>query len=250
MEAVGRQSARPAQTGKAPVDVALGRRFAAVWRAFRAAALEDDGRGQPPEWAFTAGVQLSAIARIEGQPDLLEALQRVQARLGPQAGLLLHPPQFLHLTVRMFGVGLSACQEGCDVRDYAGRLVSSREIDVALRQLLQGRPAFSVELRGVNAWPSAPFVQAFDAGMVTEIRAGIAAALPQLVDREYAGGFVPHLTLGYVCPGARLRDLAASIAPLRTLRVGEMHVRAIELVWGRGGTPHPELTAISRYVLT
>jgi 2'-5' RNA ligase len=233
-------------------DVVRARLYEKAWSAFLANCLDDESFGAPaPRRFMWAGTQLSCLIRMDGAPPaVMAAIRRVQRDLVLQAGVMIHPEYFLHITVRMFGEAEESCRGAlCAVQDRAGMSLASTEIDEALREALAGMPAFPITLRGTNSWHQAPFIQVFDGGGIRRIRERIAQALPTVEDREYVDGFIPHLTLGYYCDGADLPSIAQILSQRRDQLMGEFVPRAVELVWSRGGSPYPELITIGRYPL-
>jgi len=233
-------------------DMARARLYEKAWSDFRTSSVSQEGAFVPAPQRFVwTGTQLSCLIRLEGaSPELLAAIRREQRALLRYAGVMVHPRYFLHMTVRMFGEAEESCHgAACEVRDRAGVSVSSSEIDVTLREALAGTPACPITFRGLNSWREAPFLQVFDGGGISRIRGRISQALSEIEDREYADGFVPHLTLGYYCDGADLPAIAAYIGTRRDVFMGELVPRAVEMVWSRGGTPYPQLITIGRYPL-
>jgi len=224
----------------------LHRRHEAIWKAFLRDRLHrSDDAHELPGWMTLSGNQLSCLIRLTPFPDVVTSVVNLQRRLSRHGVLIPHPARFLHLTIRMFGEAsgeyeLLAAPRLCVPIQYICDSVS---------RSLCGLPAFQVILRGVNSWPEAPFVQVFDAGAILEIRRRIDQALPEAPDRDYPGGFLPHLTLGYYHFGADLTAIAREMAGLREYRVGRFSPRSVDLVWGRGASPHPELVTIARYPL-
>lgn len=238
--------------GKVDPNAELSRRYSAIWSSFAAGVRAGERAAQNGSAAeeFAEQSQLSCLISVQESPAVMESLRGVPALLADQPALVLHEPRFWHITVRMFGVALGDCSEdGCDVRDYAGRLFSSSDIRAVLAECVAQVPAFPVELRGLNAWLNATIVQAFDAGGITALRQCIQEALPDLSDRAYPGGFVPHLTLGFHRPGADLSGLLPALSRLRDLPLGHFVARSVQLVWGRAALPQPELVTLGTFPL-
>jgi len=233
-------------------NAALSRRYSAIWSSF-ARGIEAGERAAESGASvdeFAEQSQLSCLISVQEFPAMMEGLRKVQALLGSQPALVLHEPGFWHITVRMFGIALGDCSEdGCDVRDYAGRLFSSYDLRATLRECVAHVPAFPVELCGLNAWLNATFVQTFDAGGIATLRQCIQGALPELSDRGYPDGFVPHLTLGFHRPGADLSGLLPALSRLRDLPLGHFTAGSVQLVWGRAALPHPELVTLGTFRL-
>lgn len=238
------------EVGRAQADAMTAQRYEQAWCAFyESCAVGEAGLIGPRIFAW-GEMQLSCLIRLRHAPaEVLTSIRRAQRELGRLAGVMVHPEYFLHITVRMFG---SARDSGrfhvCEIETPDG-VVSSEEIDAALQDVMRGIDPFRIELRGVNSWHKAPFVEVYAGGMIAEIRRRIAEALPALEDREYAGGFAPHLSLGYYCAGADLRAVAETIAGMRGRPFGEFEPHSLELVWSQGRSPYPELTTLREYPL-
>jgi 2'-5' RNA ligase len=240
-----RPSLRPAGD-----NAALREQYESIWELFLAECIEQRMYSEEiPRWLALSGDLLSCMIRLEDQFSILEHIRRIQEALGQHREVMVHPEPFLHITVRMFGSSYPTCEGMCHLDHSEGVQLPISRLDQALREAVTDQPSFQLKLRGVNSWREAPFIQAFDDGAIGELRRRVAAALPELRDRRYEGGFIPHLTVAYYHPGVDLAEVAGEIALLRDACVGELMVEELELVRGRGEMPYPNLVTLGRYRL-
>ncbi|MBI3947801.1 MAG: RNA 2',3'-cyclic phosphodiesterase [Armatimonadetes bacterium] len=172
----------------------------------------DDGGSVPGVRAFVA-VTLPAIRR--------DAIAAIQRRLMGAPGVKWVEPENFHFTLRFLGQIRRAA-----VESLCGRL----------RAGLAGRPAFSLCLSGVGAFPSTQRPRTVWLGVSQGARhlEALAAVVEAAVVAE---GFPPeerpfraHLTLGRVKVSPPPADLARALAAEAAAQVGEMAVGEVVLV--------------------
>lgn len=175
---------------------------------------------------------LSVILPVRDE-RIIARVQRIQSRLAHLPILDLHPPHTLHLTVRALGF-LVPQPSAADEID----LVDLRRLKTALREAASLIAPFDIELRRINSWDTAPFVEAHTRGEILELRATIITHTPFLRDFSYIGGFVPHLSIGYYNTDAQADAAIEALCPLRYRKPGCLRSDVIRLVEGQADDLH------------
>lgn len=219
-----------------------------VWGAFEASNALAHHRRDWAAWARDQTALLLFAIRLEN-PAVLARLGRLQRHLAEVAGLELHPPHFLHVTLQFGGfLAPSGQPPGADQ-------VSREELEAAVERAaprLARVPAFELPLGGVNAFQSAVFVETPAPEALQALRTCIRTAGGAALRRvDPWDELLFHLTLGYFGDGADAQAARAAIRPLRGEAVGSARVEAVDLV--RLPTaqlePYPAFEVLARFPL-
>lgn len=189
------------------------------------------------------GYRLALLADITDS-DVLSACERVSDTLDRFECFDPSPSNLLHITAKLFDVGVDPSTT--DVR-HASPAV--RRVDSVVSEVVAGYEPFEVELTRFNIFPDVVYGEVADGGQLAGLNrdvcdhAGIAT-----LDRD-GNSFIPHLTLGYF---RNERDYGALVdfldanreLALPTILVEEVALVAYEL----GGRP-PTYAALETYDL-
>ncbi len=220
-----------AQTGHEAI-AALEARFRAAWRRF---LRERRIRSTYTTFAHRSQGRrrfLSVILPVQDE-RIIERLQRLQSRLADLPCVDLHPRHTLHLTVRALGFLVPQSSAPDEVDEAL-----LRRLREPLREAASLIAPFEVELRRVNSWETAPFVEAHTQGDILELRAAIITRTPFLRDFNYIGGFMPHLSIAYYNADAQAAPIIEALRPMRYRKLGCLQSDVIQLVEGRADDLH------------
>ena len=203
-----------------------------LWEKFRRERRLEFGGHTDPDWQD--GHNLSASFMIPVDADgIRERLTPLREALRPFPFVSLHPDHFMHITLLLPGFLVSEPKSEGELSH--GRM---EELANEAREALAGFPPFSAELRNLNAFPGAVFVEVHDRGEMVELREVIRARCGL---SEPPGP--PHLTVAYIqapddapAPEAFVR----TIERLRDRPVGELWVDRVELTLIDLGEEYPE----------
>lgn len=147
-----------------------------VWQSF----ITGDHISQGSIWG---GEGLALVMSIKA-PEILAAVEQVQAKLAEQLPFSPHLPETLHITLSLFG-------------NPPGENLPT--LSAFLRTALAPIPAFAVSLRRVNSFFRAPFFEVFDEGAINHLHNQIQPGLIKLgyPETDYGPrGQIWHVTLG------------------------------------------------------
>ena len=212
-------------------------KYESVWERFaRERRLEFGGHKDP---AWQEGHRYSASLVVPGEAWRFHGrLEPLREALRPFPFVSLHPDHFMHITLVLLGFLVDEPEDSEEVSRE--RL---REIEGRARGALSDFPAFTVGLANLNAFPGAAFIEAYDEGMLDELRAALSVGCGL---KKPSGP--PHLTLAYfqAPDGTEAPDeLVSAIARYRDWPIGEITVDNVEmtLLDLRSDYPKPETLA-------
>lgn len=203
-----------------------------MWEKFRQERRLEFGGHTDPDWQD--GHNLSASFMVPIDADAIrEGLKPLREALRPFPFVSLHPDHFMHITLLLPGFVVSEPKGKGELSP--GRM---EELASEARDALAGFLPFSAELRNLNAFPGAVFVEVHDRGELEELREAIRARCGLA---EPPGP--PHLTVAYI---QAPNDTPAPEAFVRTIEryrekpVGELRVDRVELTLLDLGEEYPE----------
>lgn len=167
------------------------------------------------------GLSVSFLIPVEAE-GILDGLKPLREVLRPFPFVSLHPDHFMHITLLL--PGFLVREPETEDQLSPGRL---EELASEARGVLADFPPFSADLRNLNAFPGAAFVEVHDQGRVGELREAIRTRCGLA---EPLGS--PHLTLAYIqAPDGKLASDAfvEAIGRCRDRRVGEIRVDRVDL---------------------
>lgn len=215
--------------------------YARVWKSFVSGGHLEFGGHMDPGWqdghtlsaSFIVPVDTSAFeARLEPLRNALKTLPFVS----------LHPYHFMHITLLPLGFVVPEPDGRNEISPE--RLT---EVETKVRSALMEFPAFEIKLANLNAFPGAAFVEAYDDGMLTQVRKRICEGC----GIEAPTG-PPHLTLAYFqAPNdtPMPEGLVPSMEQFRDWPVGRVPVDHIELTLLDLRADYPEPDVVARIPL-
>src|SRR5215212_28185 len=215
--------------------------YESVWERFVCESRLEFGGHKDPAWQ--EGHRLSASLIVPGQASRFhERLEPLRKALSPFPFVSLHPDHFVHITLILLGF------HGDEpVQEDEGSHERLREIEESARIALSDFPAFTVGLANLNAFPGAAFVEAYDGGMLDELRAALSVSCGL---KKPAGP--PHLTLAYFQAADSAEapeELISAIARYRDWPIGEITVDNVEMTLLDLRSDHPEPKTLARMPL-
>jgi len=215
--------------------------YESVWERFIRERRLEFGGHKDPNWQD--GHRLSASLIVPGQASRFrERLEPLRKALSPFPFVSLHPDHFVHITLILLGFLVDRPEEDNEVSRE--RL---REIEERARVALSDFPTFTVELANLNAFPGAAFVEAYDRGMLDELRAALSVGCGL---KKPAGP--PHLTLAYFQAPEGMEapeELISTIARYRDWPIGEITVDNVDLTLLNLRSDYPEPKTLARIPL-
>lgn len=193
-----------------------------LWQKFKRERRLEYGGHTDPQWRDGHDLSASFVVPVRdgGVRRGLEPLREVLRRF-PYVSL--HPDRFLHITLLLPGFPVR--------KPEAEEEISYRRMeDLAseARKVLAGFEPFAVELRNLNVFPGAVFVEVHDGGEeLLELR----EALRERCGLDEPPG-PPHLTVAYIkAPDDSLapRTFVEAVERNRDRPVGELRVERVEL---------------------
>ena len=205
-----------------------------LWQKFRRERRLGFGGHTAPEWQDGHRLSTSFLVPVE-TASIREGLNSLREALRPFPFVSLHPDHFMHITLLLTGFLVREPEAGNEVSP--GRL---EELASEARDALTGFAPFSAELRNLNAFPGAVFVEVHDRGELGKLREAIRARCGLA---EPPGP--PHLTVAYIqAPdGAPAPEpFVEAIRRNRDAALGELRVDRVELTLLdlNEGYPEPE----------
>ena len=192
-----------------------------LWEKFRRESRLEFGGHTDPAWQDGHDSSASFLVPVEAE-SVREGLEPLRKALRSFPFVSLHPDHFLHITLLLPGFLVAEPQGPNELS--VGRL---EELAYGAREALAGFAPFSAELRNLNAFPGAVFVEVHDRGELREIREAIRARCGLL---EPPGP--PHLTVAYIhAPDGTPapKRFVETIERCREARVGRLDVDRIKL---------------------
>ncbi len=192
-----------------------------IWEKFRGDRRLEFGGHTDPEWRD--GHDLSASFLIPVKTEAIhEGLKPLREALWPFPFISLHPDHFMHITLLLPGFLVPE-------PDAKGELSPGRlkELASEARKAIANFSPFTAELRNLNAFPGAIFVEVHDEGEIGELREAIRARCG-LADPPGP----PHLTVAYIqAPNdsPAPEPFVEAIKRHRNAFVGEFSVDHVEL---------------------
>jgi 2'-5' RNA ligase len=189
-----------------------------VWQSF----ITGDHISQGSIWG---GEGLALVVPVAA-PEILAAVEQIQAKLAEHLPFSPHLPETLHITLSLFG-------------NPPGENLPT--LSAFLRTALAPIPAFAVSLRRVNSFFRAPFFEVFDDGALNYLHKQIQSGLIKLgyPETDYGPhGQIWHVTLGtYTASsdGAAARSL---LLQMREMNAGSFIVNELQLVKTSAGAPY------------
>ncbi len=192
-----------------------------MWERFREERRLEFGGHTDPEWQNGHDLSASFLVPVEAK-GIIEGLEPLREALRPFPFVSLHPDHFMHITLLLLGFLVPKPRSEDELSSE--RL---KELEADAREVLAGFPPFSAELRNLNAFPGAVFVEVHDRGELGQLREAIRVrcGLP-----EPPGP--PHLTVAYIkAPNDTPAPdpLVQTIERYRDSSVGELRVDRVEL---------------------
>jgi 2'-5' RNA ligase len=175
-----------------------------------------------PDWREGHTLSASLVVPVEAS-RLRDRLEPLRDILRPFPFVSLHPDHFMHVTLLLLGFLVSGEPEA---RNELSR-EQLKDVEAKVREVLQGFPAFEVELTNLNVFPGAVFVEARDGSRLEELR----AAICERCGFEKPSGPL-HLTLAYLqAPdGAPApSEFIAAVERYRAWTVGTFSVERVEI---------------------
>ena len=208
-----------------------------VWRDFVSGGSLEFGGHTDPGWQGGHTLSASFIVPVDVS-SLKKRLEPLRDTLRARPFVSLHPDNFMHVTLLPLGFLVPDPVAGNEISPE--RLA---EIEVRARRAVEDFPSFEIEFANLNAFPGAAFVEAYDGGMLKELRNRLCEGFGMSPSSS-----TPHLTLAYfqAPDGTPMpKGLAASIRKFRVWPVGKVPVNRIELTLldVRADYPEPELIA-------
>ncbi len=202
------------------------------WQKFRQERRLEFGGHTDPEWQNGHDLSASFVVPVETD-RIREALEPLREALQPFPFVSLHPDHFMHITLLLPGFVVREPKTEDELSP--GRL---GELASEAREALAGFSPFWVNLRNLNAFPGAVFVEVHDGGKLEELREAVRKRCGLA---EPPGP--PHLTLAYIhAPDGTPapKPFVRVIERHRDKPVGELLVDRIELTLLDLGEEYPE----------
>ena len=215
--------------------------YARVWRDFVSGDSLEFGGHMDPAWQGGHTLSASFIVPIDTSA-LKERLEPLREALRGMPFVSLHPDHFMHVTLLPLGFLVPEPEEKNEISP--GRLA---EVEAQARQAMNDFPSFEIELANLNAFPGAAFVEAYDEGMLKELRNRLCEGFGM---KPMPG--TPHLTLAYfqAPDGTPMPEgLVASIQKFRVWPVGKVPVSQIDLTLLDLHADYPDPERIARIPL-
>ena len=213
-----------------------------AWEAFRRLSRPADHRRDWGHWAAGHDLHLLVLAPVAGAASRA-SITRVQGALRNLAGVEIHPPEFLHITLQSLGfVSRAELQPSDGLRRLA--------LELAPR-IAQINP-FEVMLGGVNALHSCAFLEVRPSAGLRALRHAVrAAAGAGIQELDPYPDYLFHLTIGYFGQRASMHTLVPAIARLRGHAAGRLLVDRVDLVAlpTDQAVPFPPLAPVARFKL-
>lgn len=190
-----------------------------LWQKFRRERRLESGEDEGPE--RRNGLSVSFMIPVKAE-SILAGLAPLREALRPFPFVSLHPNHFMHVTLLL--PGFLVREPKTEDQLSSDRL---NELASEARGALADFSPFSVELRNLNAFPGAAFVEVHDGGRIVQLR----EAIRKRCELSEPPG-PPHLTLAYIqtTNGTTAPDsFVEAIQSYRTRRVGEVVVNRVEL---------------------
>lgn len=203
-----------------------------MWEKFRRERRLECGGHTDPEWREGHDLSASFVVPVEAE-TIHESLKPLREAIRPFPFVSLHPDHFMHVTLLLPGFLVRDPKAKDELS--CGRM---KELASEAREVLAGFEPFSVELRNLNAFPAAIFVEVHDRGELRKLREAI---------RERCGlsqpPGPPHLTVAYIqapddtpAPEPFVETLERN----RDVTVGELRVDRVELTLLDLGEEYPK----------
>ena len=206
--------------------------FEKLWQKFRQERRLEFGGHTDPEWSDGHNLSASFLVPVESEA-IRKALNPLREALRPFPFISLHPDHFMHVTLLL---------PGFLVREPKARNELScdrlKEMASEAREALAGFQPFSAELRNLNAFPGAVFVEVHDRGKLGELR----EAIRQRCGLAEPPG-PPHLTLAYIqAPddSPAPEPFVRTIESHRDVPIGELRVDRVDLTLLDLGEEYPK----------
>lgn len=192
-----------------------------LWEKFRRERRLEFGGHTDPEWQNGHDLSASFLLRVEAQ-SIREGLEPLREALRPFPFVSLHPDRFMHITLLLPGFLVPEPEAADELSPRRLEELASEAGEAAA-----GFSPFTAELRNLNAFPGAVFVEVHDGGKLWELREAIRlrCGLAQPPGP-------PHLTVAYIqapdgtpAPEPFIRE----IERLRGWTVGKLRVDHVEL---------------------
>ncbi len=199
-----------------------------IWQSF----ITGDHISQGLIWG---GEGLALIIPIEA-PEIVEKITQIQSCLSEQLPFASHSPEVLHITVYLFGNSAEDCVS---------------DLSAYLRSSLAAVPAFGVELKCVNSFLRAPFLEVHDPTALNHLLASIQPGLKAVgyPGAEYGErGQIWHMTLGAYTQSNDGTAARRLIKVLRGQSAGFLPINEVRLVKTSAGLPY-RLKILDRFPL-
>ena len=197
-----------------------------MWQKFLRERRLEFGGHTDPGWQNGHDLSASFVVPVETE-HIREALEPLREALRPFPFISLHPDHFMHITFLLPGFVVREPKSEDELSP--GRL---EELASEAREALADFPPFSAELRNLNAFPGAIFIEVYDGGKLGELR----EAIRQRCGLAEPPG-PPHLTLAYIqapddtpAPEPFVRAIGSHrAAPIGELRVDRVDLTLLDL---------------------
>ena len=203
-----------------------------VWERFRRERRLEFGGHTDPQWRNGHDLSVSFLVPVEAE-SIRKGLKPLREALRPFPFVSLHPDHFMHITLLL--PGFLVPDPKAEDELSPNRL---KELVSEARGAIAGFPPFTVELRSLNAFPAAVFVEVHDRGRLGELREAIRTRCGL---SEPPGP--PHLTLAYIhAPddSPAPEPFIQTIERHRDVHVGELRVDRVRLTLLDLGEEYPE----------
>ena len=203
-----------------------------LWDKFKRERRLEFGGHTDPEWRDGHNLSVSFVVPIEAK-SIFEGLKSLRGALRPFPFVSLHPDHFMHITLLLPGYLVREPAAGDELSP--NRL---EELSSEAREVLASFAPFPVELRNLNAFPGAVYVEVHDRGKLVELREAIRARCGLA---QPPGP--PHLTVAYIqapddTPAPE--PFVRAIERHRDSAVGGLRVDRVELTVLDLGEEYPE----------
>ena len=171
------------------------------------------------------GEGLALIVPVE-QPELVGSIQRLQSKLISEIPFEPLPSETFHITINLFG---------------NPSLKVIPELVRFLRDEITLVPKFEINLKGVNSFFRAPFLEVHDGGILSSITSIL---LPGSIKRKFSTfdygtrGQTFHLTLGAYSEAGDGSIARQLLKQLRPFVAGKIVVDELRLVRTSAGKPY------------
>lgn len=199
--------------------------YAEVWEKFVAERRLQFGGHTDPDWTDGHTRSASLILPVD-TASWRERLEPIRDALRPFPFVSLHPDYFMHITLFFLGFADSEPDKESEADDEISPERLART-EAAARQALAGLRPFEVEVRNLNAFSAAAFLEVHDGGGLEQVRETLCSECGL---QEPPGP--PHLTLAYFQPPHEMRapdDLVSALKRFRDWPVGNLIVDEVEL---------------------